>query len=154
MVCTPRRSSLHSVSSSQSQVSFLAIFNWMGWLNINAANAGNFLFTWLDITCLKADDSGDFPFYWTGIPAESTVLKQVKSWASVSCLINMERLELLLLHPSGLIAYLPSTSLKKVTNFKERGRWLASLPDQQSSYMNLTDTTTHLTIQNLPTSLL
>ncbi len=38
------------------------------------------------------------------MPAESTILEQVKSCNSVSCLINMEPLELLRLQPSEPIA--------------------------------------------------
>ena len=49
--------------------------------------------------------------------SESTVLEQVKSCGSVSCLINTEPLELLPVQPSELIA---SESTEPITDFGER----------------------------------
>ncbi len=42
--------------------------------------------------------------HWIEMPAEFTALEQVNSCGSVSCLINMEPLELLRLQPSEPIA--------------------------------------------------
>ncbi len=71
------------------------------------------------LRCSNKADPGDFPFaqlvipesdalrQWTELtemPADSTDLEAVISYSSVSCLINMEPLELLCLQPSEPIA--------------------------------------------------
>ncbi len=58
--------------------------------------------------------------HWTELPAESTILEQVKSCGSISCLINLEPLELLRLQPSELIA---SESAQMLTFIGKLYQW-------------------------------
>ncbi len=55
------------------------------------------------------------------IPADSTDLEQVISCSSVSCLINMEPLELLRLQPSELIHVIASESVAETTSCHDHG---------------------------------